>query len=318
MPKVSIIIPNFNYAEFLPKRYASILEQTYTDFEIIFLDDASTDNSRELFYEKFSQATAKYLFNPENSGSPFAQWNTGVNLADGEYVWIAEADDFCRPEFLENLVEILEQHQDVNLAYCQSRPVDASGSFFRNNTYAEYTRDLDKTRWDSDFIAPGSDEVRRFLVLKNTIPNVSAVLFRRDAYVKSGGAETAMRLCGDWLTYCRILVSGGIGFCSKLLNYHRQHPKKVTDNSILNLIYFKEFLTVQQYVFQNFSIDAAVKRRAFRRFMGEWSRLSSSEYGKLSFKSHFELASMASAHYPSRLPEICLALAQRLASFGYL
>jgi glycosyltransferase involved in cell wall biosynthesis len=317
-PKVSVIIPNYNYARYLPTRYKSILEQTYRDFEIIFLDDASTDNSRELFLDQFSRTTAKHIFNTVNSGSPFKQWNSGVNIARGSYVWIAEADDFCDARFLENLITILDTNQDISLAYCQSRPVDIMGSSIGNYTYAEYTRDLDKKRWDSDFIASGIEEVQRFLVLKNTIPNVSAVLFRKEAYLKAGGAETSMRLCGDWLTYCRILRKGQISYCAKLLNYHRQHPKKVTDNSILNLVYFKEFLAVQQYIFQNFHVDEGVKRKAFHRFMGEWSRLSHSDYGKLSFKSHFKLASIALEHYPNQAPVICIALAQRLISFGYL
>ena len=89
---VSIIIPNYNYAQFLEERLSSILEQSYTNYEIIFLDDASQDNSLEIL-QKYQKYIDKFEVNQINSGNPFVQWNRGVRLARGDYLWIAEADD---------------------------------------------------------------------------------------------------------------------------------------------------------------------------------------------------------------------------------
>jgi len=94
---VSVIVPNYNHAEFLKQRIESILNQTYTDFELIMLDDFSTDNSSEII----DDFTARFLnirsyYNKDNSGSPFAQWDLGVNLAKGEFIWIAEIYMDCR------------------------------------------------------------------------------------------------------------------------------------------------------------------------------------------------------------------------------
>ena len=91
MPKVSVIIPNYNHAQFLEQRVESVLNQTFQDFEIIFLDDASTDNSKEVF-SKYSNhpKISHVIFNETNSGSPFKQWNKGFGLSTGEYIWIAE------------------------------------------------------------------------------------------------------------------------------------------------------------------------------------------------------------------------------------
>lgn len=103
-PLVSIIIPNYNHARFLDERMQSVLGQTYQNFEVIILDDRSTDNSREVI-EKYrsNPKVRKILFNDTNSGSPFRQWKKGMELASGEIVWIAESDDHCEDTFLEKL-----------------------------------------------------------------------------------------------------------------------------------------------------------------------------------------------------------------------
>ena len=101
MPKVSVIIPNYNHALFLEQRLESVLNQTYQDFEVIFLDDASTDSSRAVFTKYANHPKISHIiFNETNSGYPFKQWNKGVNLAMGEYIWIAESDDYAELNFL--------------------------------------------------------------------------------------------------------------------------------------------------------------------------------------------------------------------------
>ena len=95
-PLVSVIIPNYNHARFLIERIDSVLNQSYKNFEIIVLDDKSTDNSVEIIM-KYSnnKHVSQIVINDENSGSPFLQWQKGFKLAKGELVWIAESDDYC-------------------------------------------------------------------------------------------------------------------------------------------------------------------------------------------------------------------------------
>ena len=92
MAKVSVVIPNYNHARFLPKRVDSVLRQTFQDFDLILLDDCSTDDSRSILSKYADDPRVKIEFNEVNSGSSFKQWNKGVGLARGEYVWIAESD----------------------------------------------------------------------------------------------------------------------------------------------------------------------------------------------------------------------------------
>jgi len=123
VPKVSVIIPNYNHDRFLTKRIQTILDQTFQDFEIIYLDDASTDES-DAAIAPFLPRLTHVIKNETNSGSPFKQWNKGARLAKGEYLWIAESDDYADKHFLERLVDILDRHPNVGLAYCQSWGVD--------------------------------------------------------------------------------------------------------------------------------------------------------------------------------------------------
>ena len=94
--KVSIIVPNYNHEKYLDERIQSILNQTYQDFEIIILDDCSTDNSKFVI-EKFrnNEHVSHIVYNEQNSGSTFKQWERGFELAKGELIWIAESDDSC-------------------------------------------------------------------------------------------------------------------------------------------------------------------------------------------------------------------------------
>src|SRR5215472_5279718 len=119
-PKVSVVVPNYNHARFLRQRLGSIVEQTYQDFELILLDDCSTDDSRTILEEYMHDARVRLEFNQTNSGNAFKQWNRGMTLAQGEYVWVAESDDYADPQLLERLVTVLDANPAVMLAYCRS------------------------------------------------------------------------------------------------------------------------------------------------------------------------------------------------------
>src|SRR5690606_14670397 len=93
---VSIILPNYNHASYLPDRLNSIFNQSYQNFEVIILDDCSRDVSLEILnIYKGHPKVSHFIANEVNSGSPFKQWQKGLKLAKGDFVWIAESDDYC-------------------------------------------------------------------------------------------------------------------------------------------------------------------------------------------------------------------------------
>lgn len=217
-PKVSIILPNYNHASYLQARWDSIIGQTFTDYEIILLDDASTDNSHELL-AGFAQnpKVSHYVVNQQNSGSPFKQWEKGLELARGEFVWIAESDDSADPQFLEQLIATIDSN--TVLAYTASQMIDKNGKVMGRNRWPD---GLDPLRWQSDFKNRGVDEVRSYLAFRNTIPNASAVLVRREQLLRLA-FPIDYKFCGDWLLWSKLLAHGDISYLSKPLNKFRKH-----------------------------------------------------------------------------------------------
>lgn len=222
MPKVSVIVPNYNHARFLPMRIDSILGQSFQDFELILLDDGSTDDSRSILHRYASDPRVRIEVNEVNSGSPFKQWNKGVGLARGEYVWIAESDDYSDERFLENLAARLDAEPSAAFAYCRSWRVtlhDRTDGFV--NTW------LPLGRWTADYCADGHMECRDYMVRGNTVPNASAVVFRKAVYEHVGGTDESLRLCGDWKLWAAMALTGKVAYVAEALNYFRFHDASV-------------------------------------------------------------------------------------------
>lgn len=238
MPKVSVVITNYNYGRFLERRLRSVLEQTHQDFEVIYLDDCSTDNSEEVLAEFLNDPRIRVVRNTVNSGSAFKQLNKGARLAQGEYLWVAEADDYAETDFLETMVAVLDEHSGVGLAYCQSLAVDEHDTALYSMT--DYTDELDPERWKHDYVNDGRDECRRYLLFKNTIPNTSAVLFRRKTLEEAGYADETFTLASDHLTYVNMLLISDVAFVAKAMNYFRHHIGTIRQRSKREGLLIKE------------------------------------------------------------------------------
>ena len=232
VPRVSVVVPNYNYAGYLEARLASIADQDLPVYEIIVLDDASTDGSAERLLGLRAGITPvpRLGLASVNGRSVFRQWAHGVAMAQGDYVWIAEADDLSTPAFLETLVTPMQQDASIVMAYCQSRPIDAEGRVLAPD-YADWTRDLSRSRWAARYVATGEEETRAGLGTRNTIPNVSAVVFRREVLASVLDEHlreiVALTTAGDWVTYLRVLQHGRVLFDPTPCNLHRRHRDSV-------------------------------------------------------------------------------------------
>lgn len=248
MPKVSIILPNYNYARYLDERIQSLLNQTYKDFELIILDDASTDNSIEVIEKYTADPRVKTKYFSENSGLPYQRWNDGADMAEGGYLLIAGADDSCHPTLLEKLVDKLDNHPNVGLSFCQSWKIDSAGK--RLSSMKKWTNDLNKERWNQDFIDAGKNEMP-YLLFKNTLPNASAVLMRRNVFLKAGNFHIKMRLTADWLQWIKMLEISDISFLAEPLNYFRHHEGTLTTKAVKSGLALEESYQVQKYIIKN-------------------------------------------------------------------
>ena len=266
LPKISIIIPNYNHARFLRKRLDSVLNQTYHDFEIIYLDDASTDESNEIVTEYNGDRRIQIAVNKKNTGIPFKQWNKGVQMARGEYIWIAESDDYADETFLEKLIVLLENNPTVGLAYCQSMSVDEDSNIIS----LWEPSGIDSSRWKMDFVNNGIDECRHYLNTVNTIPNVSAIVFRKRVYEKVGYAPENMKLAGDWLTWIKMLLVSDIAHLAEPLNFFRRSTQSVSVHAFVSSLRVKERYLVSGYILKNIDFDNETRQLILDKLLADW------------------------------------------------
>jgi glycosyltransferase involved in cell wall biosynthesis len=263
MPSVSIILPSYNHALFLQDRLDSILNQTYQDWEAIIIDDNSTDNS-VAFINYFLKNNPNFkvkhfIVNETNSGSGYFSWQKGIELAETEYVWIAETDDYSEPTFLQELVEILDHNEDVALAFCGSNYVEDDKIIYDSTNR---TKDLDVERGKYKII-PSEIFLNR-LPFDTYITNGSSVVFRKPK--KKMNVELFNnRQLSDLFLWSHLIQNGELVFLNKNLNFFRRHDDSTTTkmNISSKKIIYEEMLKYlnffkQKYKFQIF-LDHYVK-----------------------------------------------------------
>jgi glycosyltransferase involved in cell wall biosynthesis len=264
MPTVSVIIPNYNHARYLRRRIDSVLGQTYHDFELIVLDDCSTDNSREVLESYRGDPKIRFEFNEKNTGTPFKQWNKGVRMAQGKYIWIAESDDYAEPRFLERMVPVLEGQPEITFTFCRSWTVNEDD---RCIGFADaYLEPWDAGHWKADFLVEGREECERFFVVTAAVPNASAVLFRRDAYERTGGAEESFRVAADYKLWAKMAMEGKIAYVGEPLNYYRTHTENARTRTEAGGLGLSEYVSVMLWCLTRVAPPGTVPKQATALF----------------------------------------------------
>jgi glycosyltransferase involved in cell wall biosynthesis len=229
-PLVSVIIPNYNHAPFLKERIDSVLNQSYRHFEVILLDDGSTDNSREIIESYRGHVKIRHIeYNESNSGSTFKQWQKGLSLAKGEWIWIAESDDYASQDFLDCLIS---QITDEGMVYCRSNIVDKDNKPILLYNFKSMPDPEVYPDFRNSFSMEGIDFGNTYMQQLNSIPNASAVLFKKELIETVYFSEiTQTKLFGDWLFWLYLLKKSKIRFVSDALNSFRFHANTVRNDT---------------------------------------------------------------------------------------
>ncbi|RYG44962.1 MAG: glycosyltransferase family 2 protein [Chitinophagaceae bacterium] len=259
---VSVIVPNYNHAQFLERRIESILSQTYQNFELLLFDDCSTDNSREMLLQYCQHPkVVHHVFNTSNSGSTFKQWEKGFQLAKGNLIWIAESDDYADVRFLEKMVQAHESYPTAGLVYCNSVVVNEKDEVLADDHYKPPL-----PRYSKDFFNRGVDECRDYLSQECTISNASSVVFKKKYIDEVTASSGGFNLAGDWMFYVRLLAISDLYFITEKLNYFRTHGNNVRSRTNHNKGIL-ETLSVLDFLIQQKIVD---KARAIRRLDAIW------------------------------------------------
>lgn len=245
--KVSVIIPNFNHASYLHDRINSVLSQTFKDFEIIILDDKSSDNSKDVInLYKNNPFVSHIIYNDENSGSPFIQWQKGFKMAKGEYIWIAESDDTCELSMLSELVKALDNHNKCSFAYCLSNFIDIRGDKLGHSYPSGDNKYIKSEIFNANYMC-----------CETPIYNVSSALIRKNAIEHIPNDYINYKGAGDKLFWVLLAQIGDVFIINKHLNNYRIQGNKVTSKKSKDGTNLKELKRIFDYMVNNHMLSSA-------------------------------------------------------------
>lgn len=207
MPRVSILLTCYNHIDFLPACVQGVQEQTYTDYEIIAIDDGSTDGTREWLAEHL--AGHKIILSEQNLGT-YASLNVALSHATGEFVAILNDDDLWAPEKLHRQVELFDTHPKIGLVHTDGHFIDSNG------------KKIEGSPLGFEFPRTATGDVLLDLLYQNKII-ASAALVRRECFDKLGVFNADYFGSGDWEMWLRIAEQYQIGFVDEPLTSYRVH-----------------------------------------------------------------------------------------------
>lgn len=244
MSKVSVLVPSYNCAHYLPQALDSALGQTFTDFEILVIDDGSTDNTRAVVEEYRGKAPDKvrYIYQ-ENQGLACAR-NTGLRHAKGEYVALLDADDVWLPTRLEETVKVLDADGSTGIVHANITKISEAGE------------ELDTRRRDARYL---SGYIFENIFLRKAHVSCPTVLFRKQCCEEVGVFDPGLaRLgCEDRELWLRISQKFKIQYIDKVLALYRVSGKSMSQNK-------EKMMKARLYVIDKFC-PAGGSRQGLRR-----------------------------------------------------
>ena len=254
---VSVLVPTYNNAHFLDETIQSVLNQSFPDFELIIVDNQSTDNTDEVVQQYLHDKRVKFYKNATNIGM-VGNWNKCLEYAQGKYIKYLCSDDKFHPDLLKKFVQVMEQHPQVAIV----------------SSYREY---FGLKRFKSELppfsgLKSGKEVIYHSLQDWNWIGEPTTVMFRR-ADLQVGPFNTDYKYFPDWDMWLKLLTRGDLYMIPETLSYFRLHENQVTALVMQNLsnlfeeyYFFKAAKAQNNYNldFKEFDIDALIKKKAFK------------------------------------------------------
>lgn len=228
MPKISVIIPVYNAMTYLPETLESVFKQTFSDFEILIINDGSSDNVVE-WVSQITDSRVK-LISQANQGVSAAR-NTGINNSQGEYIAFLDADDLWKPTKLEKQVNRLEANPTVGLAYTWTAFIDQ----FSQPVGVSLISHIEGNVWEK-------------IVVRDMISTGSSTMIRAECFDKVGLFDSDLSIGEDRDMWTRIASCYPFAVIKEPLTLYRRHPQNTTKN---NKKIVPELSRVIEKTFQN-------------------------------------------------------------------
>lgn len=238
MKKVSVIIPCYNQGKYLQETLDSVVKSSYTNIEIIVVNDGSTDNTSEIIEKlKLRYPEVKFI-STKNSGVCITR-NTAIEVSSGDYILPLDADDKIGSEYILKAVEILNNNENIGLVYCD----------------AEFFGDIQK-KWD---LKPAT--IENMLVQNRIFP---AAMFRKETFIQTGGYKSIMEAgCEDWEFWLSIVETGAkIYKIPETMFFYRKSANERTKKSLQPYNYIKirlNIINLHKNLYNKFGIKIYIK-----------------------------------------------------------
>jgi glycosyltransferase involved in cell wall biosynthesis len=270
-PTVSVIIATYNRANLLPHTVASVLRQNYQDFELIVVDDGSTDDTEKVLEPYASRL--RYVFQ-ENQG-PSAARNLGVRQARAQWIAIQDSDDLCAPNHLETLYGYIKSHPDCGMVF-------ANGSYLGG---PEHNRDTIIPKTKSLRLAKRG--VRLEDLFDKSIVRLQAALISKHCYDEIGGHDESLRICMDLDLAFRLFSRYPVAYLDEVVFSYRRHSGNTGANQELrlseNIRVIKKLLADNDHaetLLGKRRIAARLAYRYYRLAKGRWKQGTGRKLGK--------------------------------------
>jgi hypothetical protein len=218
IPSVSFVVPCFKLGHLLPECINSILAQTYSDFEVLIMDDCSPDCTPEVA-RSFEDPRVKHIRNDPNLGH-LRNYNKGISMSHGKYVWLISADDYLRSrDVLRRYVELLERNPRVGYAFCSGLGV---GTGFETQIMGCYS-----VKNDRDRIFPGHVLLKK--LLRSNFILAASGMVRRECYEKISVFPLDLPYAGDWYLWCVFALHFDVGYFADPMVCYRKHELSMTN-----------------------------------------------------------------------------------------
>jgi len=216
-PKVSVIIPTYNRANFLRSAIQSVLNQTFKDFEVIVVDDASTDDTRQIVHE-FADDRIRYIAHNENKGGS-ASRNIGIKSSKGKFIAFLDDDDIWMPTKLEKQLFLLNMNPEVNVVYTGARSIDKNGKV------------------GSQLKNPSlKGNIYPAILKKNYVGSCSYVLVRRDCFDVTSFFDEKLPSNQDWDLWIRMAKHSQFDYVNETLVLYRIHQERISSDPYSKLL----------------------------------------------------------------------------------
>ncbi|MCV6609743.1 MAG: glycosyltransferase [Amphritea sp.] len=216
MPLVSVIVPVYNGEKYLLEAINSVLSQTYSDFEIIVINDGSTDSSMDIV-AAINSDKIRVVTNEQNIGLA-ATRNRGLKVAKGKYIALMDGDDISFPHRFEKQVEFLEQNPDIGLV---------------SSNFITFEEDIESGKRSEKVLPTDSDFISTIIPFQNVIC-CPVAMFRSELVTEKGlFFNESLRTCEDWDMWYRISKLSGIANIDDYLIYYRKHGSNLSKKRAL-------------------------------------------------------------------------------------